>query len=39
MSVEGAEVTAFSEFCHCPEPQLDDNDVCELCGTEWKERE
>ena len=35
---EQVEVTAYEEFCFCPEPDLDENDVCRICGTDWKEK-
>jgi hypothetical protein len=27
-------VESFSGFCHCPNPQLDESDVC-VCGVAW----
>lgn len=29
------EVRDFSNFCFCPTPSLDQNDVCRKCGTQW----
>lgn len=28
-------VTSFTEFCHCKDSLLDDNDRCLICGTSW----
>ncbi len=34
-----SEVTTFATFCGCPTPDLDENNVCKHCGTQWTEKE
>ncbi|KKL16867.1 hypothetical protein LCGC14_2491270 [marine sediment metagenome] len=33
------ETTTFATFCVCPTPDLDENDVCKNCGTQWTKKE
>jgi hypothetical protein len=36
--IEAGTVTTFKKFCHCPDPLLDPDDVCQHCGSKWEEK-